>query len=192
MTSSRQAPSAARQMRSPPVIAATVLLAAGAAAIQPSLAAAVLCAVLVVVLVPCALIDLERRVIPNRITGPGSVLAIALGLGLDAGGEPKRLMWAAIAGGFLLITALIRPSGMGMGDVKLLGMMGLYLGRPVIFALFVALIGSVIAGVVIAARRGVREARNTGLPFGPYLAAGGLLAALVGERVINAYLKLHS
>ena len=192
MPSTDQTPSAAHRLRSPPVIAATILLAAAVAALQASVAASVLRAVLIVVLVPCALIDLERRIIPNRITGAGSAMAIALGLALDAGGEPKRLLWAAIAGGFLLITALIRPAGMGMGDVKLLGMMGLYLGRPVIFALLLALIGSVVAGVVIAGRRGVREARKTGLPFGPYLAAGGVAAALVGEQVINAYLNLHS
>ena len=79
-----------------------------------------------------------------------------------------------------------------MGDVKLLGMMGLFLGRPVIVALLLALVGSVVAAGVIAARHGVRTARKTGLPFGPYLAAGGIVAAFVGERLIHAYLSLHS
>jgi leader peptidase (prepilin peptidase)/N-methyltransferase len=110
---------------------------------------------------------------------------------LDSAGEPGRLLWAALAGGFLLLAALARPSGMGMGDVKLVGMMGLLLGRPVVVALLLALLGSIAAGVVLARRRGVRVARKTGLPFGPYLAVGGIVAALVGDPIIHAYLNLH-
>jgi leader peptidase (prepilin peptidase)/N-methyltransferase len=182
---------AAVRLRSAPVIGATVALAAAVAAAQSSLAPSVLCAVLVVLLVPCALIDLERRVIPNRITGPGSLVAIGLGLALDPSGEPHRLMWAGIAGGFLLLTALVSPSGMGMGDVKLLAMMGLFLGRPVVVALLLALLGSVAAAGVLARRHGVRTARKTGIPFGPYLAVGGLVAAVAGGPIIHAYLSLH-
>jgi leader peptidase (prepilin peptidase)/N-methyltransferase len=191
MMSTDQKPDAASRLRSPLVIAGTIVLAAAVAAAQASLAAAVLRAVLVFVLVPCSVIDLERRIIPNRITGSGALVAIALGLALDPGGEPQRLLWAGLAGGFLLIAALARPTGMGMGDVKLLGTMGLFLGRPVIIALLVALLGSVVAGVAIASRVGVRSARKTGLPFGPYLAAGGIVAALVGAQIIHAYLNLH-
>ncbi len=143
---------------------------------------------LVLVLVPCALIDLERRIIPNRITGPAALLALALGLALDPGGEPKRLLWAAIAGGFLLIASLANPAGMGMGDVKLLAVMGLYLGRPVVLALLFALLASLLTGVVIARRRGVRAARKTHLPLGPYLAFGGVVAALLGDQLVRAYL----
>ena len=114
-----------------------------------------------------------------------------LGLAVDAGNEPRRLVWAAIAGGFLLLAALANPAGMGMGDVKLLTVMGLFLGRPVIVALMLALLGSVVAGVVIALRHGVKTARKTGLPFGPYLAAGGVLAAVVGDPLLHAYLTAH-
>jgi leader peptidase (prepilin peptidase) / N-methyltransferase len=95
---------------------------------------------------------------------------------------------AAIAGGFLLIASLANPGGMGMGDVKLLGVMGLYLGRPVVVALVCALLASVATGLVIARRRGVRAARKTQLPLGPYLAFGGVVAALVGDQLIHAYL----
>jgi leader peptidase (prepilin peptidase)/N-methyltransferase len=182
---------AAERLRSAPVIAATVALAAVVAASQATLADAVLRAVLVVLLVPCALIDLERRVIPNLITGPGCLVAIVIGLALDPGGEPRRLLWAALAGGFLLAAALARPSGMGMGDVKLVAMMGLFLGRPAVVALMVALLGSVGAALVLARRHGVAAARTTGLPFGPYLAVGGVVAALAGAPIIHAYLGLH-
>ena len=173
------------------MIAGTVLLAAVAAVVQDSVANSVLRAVLIFVLVPCALIDIERRIIPNRITGPAAIVAVLLGLALDTAGEPQRLLWAAVAGGFLLIAALANPAGMGMGDVKLLGVMGLFLGRPVVVGLLVALLGSIVAAVVIARRSGVRVARKTGLPFGPYLAAGGIVAALMGQPLIHAYLNLH-
>jgi leader peptidase (prepilin peptidase)/N-methyltransferase len=180
--------SSSTRLRSPLVIVATLLLAGGVAAVKSSATDAVLRGVLVLVLIPSAVIDLERRIIPNRITGPAALVALALGLALDPGGEAQRLLWAAIAGGFLLIASLANPGGMGMGDVKLLGVMGLYLGRPVVIALVCALLASVATGVVIARRRGVRAARKTQLPLGPYLAFGGVVAALVGEPLIHAYL----
>lgn len=169
----------------------SVALAVVVAVVQSSVANAVLRGLMVLALVPCAAIDIERRIIPNRITGPGSVVALAVGLALDPGGEPTRVLSALAAGGFLLVASLIKPGGMGMGDAKLTGMMGLFLGRPVAVALFAALIASVLTGVALATRRGVYAARKTALPFGPYLAFGGVLAALVGDPIIHAYLHLH-
>jgi leader peptidase (prepilin peptidase) / N-methyltransferase len=191
MASTEPSPFADTRARSPLVLVGTVVLAAAVAVVQPSVTLAVLRAVLVLVLVPCAVIDFERRIIPNRITGPAAIVALVLGLALDAGHEPRRLLWAAVAGGFLLLAALANPAGMGMGDVKLLAVMGLFLGRPVIVALLLALLGSVVTGVVIATRRGVKTARKTGLPFGPYLAAGGVLAAVLGDPLLHAYLSSH-
>ena len=169
----------------------TVALAGVVAAVQSTTAAAVLRGLMVLVIVPCAAIDVERRIIPNRITGPGALLALGTGLAVDLHGEPSRLLWAAIIGGFLLLAALARPSGMGMGDVKLLGVMGLFLGRAVIVALFAALLLSILTGAVLATRRGVYAARKTALPFGPYLAAGGVIAALAGDPIVHAFLHLH-
>ncbi len=146
---------------------------------------------LVFVLVPCALIDIERRVIPNRITGPAVLIAVVLGLVFDASGEPRLLLWAAVAGGFLLIAALANPAGMGMGDVKLVAVMGLFLGRPVIVALFLGLLALIGGALLLARGRGLRAAGKSHLPFGPYLALGGLLAAVVGDPLIHAYLSLH-
>jgi leader peptidase (prepilin peptidase)/N-methyltransferase len=178
-------------LRSPALISATVVLAAFVGALQASAAAAVLSAAMILTVVACAVVDLECRIIPNRITGPAAGVAVALGLVLDPAGEPKRLLWAAIAGGFLFVFAMISPKGMGMGDVKLLAVMGLFLGRPLVIALLVALLANVVAGAVIAGRRGVGAARKTTLPFGPFLAAGGVVAALVGAQIIDVYLKLH-
>ena len=184
-------PGIPQRLRSVPTIAGTLLLAAGVAAVQGSPAGSALGAMLVLVLVPCALIDLDRRIIPNRITGPGALLAVALGLALDPGGEPSRLLWAGICGGFLLVAALAHPGGMGIGDVKLVAVIGLLLGAPVIVALLLALLGNVLTGIVLAARHGVSRARRTQLPFAPYLAVGGIIAALAGNPALHAYLGLH-
>ena len=148
MSTLQLTPAVSARLRSPAVIGATALLTVAVAALQDSVVAAVLRGLLILVLVPCALIDLEQRIIPNRITGPAALAALVLGLALDAGGEPRRLLWAAIAGGFILVTALAYPAGMGMGDVKLLAVMGLCLGRPVILALVLD-IGRVVCRIVI-------------------------------------------
>lgn len=166
-------------------------MAAAVAATQGSVGNSVLRTALVFVLVPCALIDIERRVIPNRITGPAVLIAVVLGLVFDASGEPRLLLWAAVAGGFLLIAALANPAGMGMGDVKLVAVMGLFLGRPVIVALFLGLLALIGGALLLARGRGLRAAGKSHLPFGPYLALGGLLAAVVGDPLIHAYLSLH-
>jgi leader peptidase (prepilin peptidase)/N-methyltransferase len=149
---------------------------------------AVLRGVLMLVLAACAVTDLEGRRIPNRITAPAALLAVALGLALDTSGEPRRVLCAALAGGFLMVAALINPAGMGMGDAKLVAVMGLYLGAPVIVGLLVAMLASVATGLVIARRRGIRAARKTTLPFGPYLAFGGLVAALLGSSLLHGHL----
>ena len=142
------------------------------------------------ILVPVAVIDLRTRRIPNKITAPAAVLAIALGTALNPGGEWGRLLAGVLAGGFLLVAALIKPGGMGMGDVKLLGVMGLFLGAPVAIALFIALVASVLTGAVLATQKGVRAARKTTIPFGPYLALGGIIAAGVGHQLLHAW--IHS
>lgn len=188
MSTAEQQRTVPSRLRSPVVLLATALLTAVVAVAQSTTSNAVLRGALVPVLVACAVTDLERRIIPNRITGPAAVLALALGLALDPSGEPKRLLWTGIAGGFLLVAALINPAGLGMGDVKLLAVMGLFLGAPVIIALLFALISSLGAGVLIARRHGVRAARKTQLPFGPYLALGGIFAALLGDQILHAYL----
>src|SRR5947209_6772980 len=71
---------------------------------------------LVVVLVPVALIDLDHRIIPNRITGPAAAVAVVIGLVTRPAGVPEQLIAGAAAAGFLLVFALAYPAGMGMGD----------------------------------------------------------------------------
>lgn len=186
-----QSPRYSARWRSPAVVLPTIVLAGIVAATAGSASAAVLHGLMVLAVIPCAVIDIESRLIPNRITGPAAALALVAGTALDPGGQLSRLAWTAGVAGFLLIAALAYPAGMGMGDVKLLVVIGLCLGRPVVVALFAALIASLLTGVILATRLGVRGARKTALPFGPYLAGGGVLAALAGDQLIHAYLHLH-
>jgi leader peptidase (prepilin peptidase)/N-methyltransferase len=144
--------------------------------------------VLLFLLVPVTVIDLERRIIPNAITGLGAVAAIVIGAIIDPGGLPQQLIAGAAAAAFLLIPALLYPAGMGMGDVKLAGMMGLFLGRDVAVALLVALVAGAVIGRGIMARVGVAQGRKTGVPFGPFLALGGIVAIFAGEAIVTWYL----
>jgi leader peptidase (prepilin peptidase)/N-methyltransferase len=110
-----------------------------------------------------------------------------LGLALDPAGEPERLIAGAAAGGFFLAAALAYPRGMGLGDVKLAAVLGLFLGREVAAALLVALTAGVFVGAAIIARKGAAAGRKTAIPFGPFLALGGVVAVLVGDVLVDAY-----
>src|SRR5580658_713971 len=172
----------------PLVEALTAALCVGAVLVHSSAAGITLSVTLILLLVPAALIDLEHRIIPNRITALGALVALVLGLALDPAGEPTRLIAGAGAGGFLLVAALAYPGGMGMGDVKLAGMMGLFLGSAVAPALLVALLAGVTLGAVVIARKGAQTARKTAIPFGPFLALGGLSAIFVGHQLVHVYI----
>ncbi|MGD0454267.1 MAG: prepilin peptidase [Solirubrobacteraceae bacterium] len=175
--------------RYPLVEALTAALCAGAVLTHHSAAGIALSVALILLLVPAALIDLEHRIIPNRITALGAVLALALGLALDPAGEPERLIAATAGGGFLLLAALAYPGGMGMGDVKLAGMMGLFLGAAVAPALLIALLAGVALGAVVIARKGAQAGRKTAIPFGPFLALGALCAVFVGHPLVDVYVN---
>lgn len=142
---------------------------------------------LLAVLVPVALIDLDFRIIPNPLMLAGAVLAVALVAVVEPGKLPEHLIAGAVAGGFLLLAALAYPSGMGMGDVKLAAVLGLFLGRSVAVAMLVALAAGSLVGAVIIARKGAREGRKTAVPFGPFLALGGLVALLAGPAIVSWY-----
>jgi leader peptidase (prepilin peptidase) / N-methyltransferase len=176
-------------VRYPLVEALTAGLCVGAVLAHHSAAGIALSITLILLVVPAALIDLEHRIIPNRLTALGAVLALVIGLALDPGGEPERLIAGAAAGGFLLIAALAYPGGMGMGDVKLAAVMGLLLGSAVAAALLAGLLAGVLAGAVIIARRGARDGRKTAIPFGPFLALGALVAVFAGQPIVDLYVN---
>ncbi len=144
--------------------------------------------IFVAALVAITSIDLEHRIIPDRILAPMAVAALALTALFEPHQLPERLIAAGAAGGFLLVAALAYPGGMGMGDVKLAAVMGLVLGRAVAPALLVALLGGTVAGIVVMARHGIQQGRRTKIPFGPFLALGGVVGLFAGRALVGAYL----
>lgn len=143
--------------------------------------------VFVTMLAAVTLADLERRVIPNKILLVGAILCLAIAAPTDPGGLPERLIAAAAAGGLLFAVAFAYPRGMGLGDVKLTATMGLFLGAAVAPALLFALLAGSAVGLALIARHGQR-ARKMAIPFGPFLALGGIVGMLAGEALLDLYL----
>ncbi len=177
--------------RYPAVEALTAALAVAVILVEQSTVDKVLGLVLVGILVPIALIDLDHQIIPNKITAPAAVLAVAIGLALDPSGVPEQLIAGAGAAAFLLVFVFAYPRGMGMGDVKLAGVLGLFLGHEVGVAIFVAVVAGTLVGAAVMARLGVQRGRKTRVPFGPFLALGGIVALLVGPPIVHWYLHLQ-
>jgi leader peptidase (prepilin peptidase)/N-methyltransferase len=144
--------------------------------------------VFVSMLVAITLTDIERRIIPNRVLAVASLIGAVVIAIYDPGSFPERLAAAAGSGGVLLLAALAYPGGMGLGDVKLAAAMGLFLGVEVLPALLIALLAGSAVGLAIIARKGA-AARKQAIPFGPFLAAGGVVALLAGGALIDAYLS---
>lgn len=141
----------------------------------------------VTMLIAITLTDLERRVIPNTILLVGGVVGVALAAATDPGSLVERTIAAAAAGGLLFAVALAYPRGMGMGDVKLAAAMGLYLGRSVGPALLIAFAAGSLVGLALIARHGA-AARKRVVPFGPFLAFGGVVGLLAGDQLVDWYL----
>jgi leader peptidase (prepilin peptidase)/N-methyltransferase len=144
--------------------------------------------VFVATLAAITLTDLERRIIPNRILLASAVAGLAIAAIADPGSLPERVIASVGGGGLMLLTALAYPKGMGMGDVKLAALMGLYLGRAVAPALLVGFLAGAMVGVGLLLREGA-AARKRGVPFGPFLALGGVVGLLAGSELIDWYLS---
>ncbi|WP_370249166.1 A24 family peptidase [Cryobacterium sp. HLT2-28] len=152
---------------------------------------------LAAVSVALALIDLDTHTLPNRIVLPAyPVGAVLLTSAAVAAGEPGRLIGAIIGAGGLFalyfLMALAYPAGMGMGDVKLAGLLGLYLGwfgwgQLAVGAFSAFLLGGLFALVLLIARQANRK---SGIPFGPWMLAGAWLGIFYGEQIAVGYLSL--
>jgi leader peptidase (prepilin peptidase)/N-methyltransferase len=169
-------------------LAVGLSFAATALVLRDDAAALALGLVFVAVLAAITLTDLERRVIPNAILAVGALLGLGIVAATDPGSLAERLAAAAGAGGFLLLFALVYPRGMGMGDVKLAAVMGLFLGASVIPALFVGIALGALCGFALMLRYGP-AARKHAVPFGPFLAIGGVVGLLAGGELIDVYLR---
>jgi leader peptidase (prepilin peptidase)/N-methyltransferase len=140
----------------------------------------------VAALIALAAIDLDHRLLPNKIVYPLAVWGVVATLLVDSGHLVEHLVAGAGAFLFLFLAVLAYPRGMGMGDVKLAGAMGLFLGLSVIPALLTAFLSGSVIGVAIIAREGV-AARKKAVPFGVFLALGGIVAVLAGPELIDLY-----
>jgi leader peptidase (prepilin peptidase) / N-methyltransferase len=183
-------------LRYPLLELATGLLFAGAALRFDSIYTAAVMALLFLVLEAVAVIDLEHKIVPNRILYPSFVVFAALvGLGAAFGQDmelvPATLGFLAFGGG-LLVVALISPGGMGMGDVKLAALIGLVLGalgpRYVIVAAGVAILAGGIGAVLLMTLTGA--SRKAKIPFGPYLAGGAIAAVFLAPAIASWYTSL--
>jgi leader peptidase (prepilin peptidase) / N-methyltransferase len=136
------------------------------------------------------MIDLEHQILPNAITLPGIAVGLAFSL-VAPPGPAASLLGALIGGGLLYGIALgyyvlRKEEGMGMGDVKMLAMIGAFLGWKLVLVTLVlsSFAGAVIGiGLLLSQRGGMRYA----LPFGTFLSLGTLVAMLVGERFVTWY-----
>lgn len=146
-----------------------------------ALAGAVFCAALVAI----SAVDIERRIVPNRIVLPATVVVLAVMLAWRPSVEwPAAGFGAAL---FLFLAALAYPAGMGMGDVKLALLLGVAVGRSVPVALMVGMLTALVPSAVLFARHG-SAARKMGVPFAPFLAIGGIVALFAGNAVVHWYL----
>jgi leader peptidase (prepilin peptidase)/N-methyltransferase len=144
-----------------------------------------------ITLVAAAETDLEHHIIPNRLMASSAIAAVALWAIVDYSRLPENLIAGAAAGGFLLLAALAYPAGMGMGDVKLALLMGAALGKTVSVALMAGMLAAMIPGLFLIARHGAK-ARKMGIPFGPFLALGSVVALFWGHDILLAYFStLH-
>jgi leader peptidase (prepilin peptidase) / N-methyltransferase len=171
------------------VEAGTALLCALVVIAKGADADALLGLALVLLLVPVTLIDLDHRIIPNKLMLVGAIVAPALVVLTRPEDLVEHAVAGVSAGGFFLLAALAYPRGMGMGDVKLAAVLGLFLGRAVGPAVFVALISGTLVGAAVIARKGAREGRKTAVPFGPFLALGAVVALFAGDALVDAYLS---
>jgi leader peptidase (prepilin peptidase)/N-methyltransferase len=147
--------------------------------------------VFVTMLAAVTLTDLERRIIPNKILLVAAVMGVVIAAVGDPGSLPERAIAAVAAGGLFFLAALAYPRGMGLGDVKLAATMGLFLGRDVAPAILVALLAGSAVGLAMIAREGA-EARKRAIPFGPFLAFGGVIGLLLGSELIDLYTSTFS
>jgi leader peptidase (prepilin peptidase)/N-methyltransferase len=134
-----------------------------------------------------AAIDVKLRIVPNRLVAAAALWALAVTALLAPSEVTARALAGALAFVALLVPAAARPGALGMGDVKLAGTMGLYLGASVIPALIAAFLAGSLAGVAALARHG-RSARHAALPFAPFLAIGGVVGLAFGPELIALYL----
>ena len=150
---------------------------------------AVVASFVCIVLVAISATDIEHRIIPNKIVLPAAAITLVANTLLHP--SPVWAIAALGAAGFLFAAALAYPKGMGMGDVKLALLMGAACGRTVPVAMMIGMFAALVPGIYLLARHG-SAARKMGIPFGPFLALGTVVALFFGHDILHAYWSLSS
>ena len=139
------------------------------------------------VLVAISAVDLEHRIVPDRIVLPSTLVVLTAQTIRDP--SPEWFIAAFCAALFLFLAVLAYPAGMGMGDVKLALLMGAALGKLVAVAMMIGMLAALVPGIYLMARHG-QAARKMGIPFAPFLAIGSIVALFAGEFLLDWYLGI--
>ena len=140
-------------------------------------------------LVVLSAIDVERRILPDLIVLPATLIVLVAQIALFPDRTLEWILASLGAALFLFLALLAYPRGMGMGDVKLALLLGAALGKAVMVGMMVGMLAALGASIVLFARHGI-GARKMAIPFGPFLAFGALVALFWGETLLDAYLGL--
>jgi leader peptidase (prepilin peptidase)/N-methyltransferase len=171
----------------PLVEAVTALLVVACVAVYGPTAEAALAAAFCCILVVLSVIDVNHRLVPNRIVLPAAGVAVVAHTAIDP--TPAWLVWSLIASGSLFLVVLAYPKGLGMGDVKLALLLGAMLGASVTVALMLGFFAALVPAAVLVGRHGA-SARKLGVPLVPFLAFGSVVALFFGDAILDGYLGL--
>lgn len=172
-----------------PVVEGLTGLLFGAAAYKFGLSLELLWALtLIAALIALAGIDLEHRLLPNILTLPAALAGLILSALKDPAAWWIYIAAAVAVGGALFALAVARPGGMGMGDVKLGAMLGAFLGWYAALAVFIGALSGALAGVILISSG--KATRKSPLPFGVFLALGGLVVLFEGPDLWGWYMHL--
>jgi leader peptidase (prepilin peptidase)/N-methyltransferase len=131
-------------------------------------------------------IDLAYKIVPDAITLPGILVGLFASLALTSVGIINGILGLCLGGGLFLLIALASQGGMGGGDIKLIAMIGAFLGWQAVLVtiLFSALLGALVGISLILLKK---KGRKDPVPFGPFLAIGALIAMVWGPELLNWY-----
>jgi leader peptidase (prepilin peptidase) / N-methyltransferase len=161
----------------PQVLAAAVAFALAAASFLHFgvTARGFIAALFTIVLVALSAIDIEQRILPNRIVFPATAVVLVLQIAFFPQHTLEWVLSALGAGLFFLVAYLTYRAGLGLGDVKFAVLLGAGLGKGVVLGIFIGMFAAGVAGLVIIAREGL-GARKKAIPLGPFLAFGAVIS----------------
>jgi len=140
-------------------------------------------------LIVVTFIDLDYQIVPDRITIPGIILGILLSSTLLPLGLKDSLSGALIGGGLFYLAAILSRGGMGGGDIKLISMIGAFIGwKGALTTIFLGALSGSLVGIFLIVFRG--KGRKHKIPFAPFLGLGAVLSLFWGDEIIEWYLTL--